>query len=197
MKRLLQAGLLALLAALPAAASEPGEDEAGYRRHVEHGRAVWNFRCYFCHGYSGDARTLAATFLHPSPRNFQATDAAALPVTRLVGAVRDGVPGTSMKGFRGILTDEEIAAVAAFVRSEFLERRDANTRYHTAENGWPGHERYRDAFPFARGEIALDRPESRLNAAERKGRRLFLSTCITCHDRAQVTTAGPDWQRVR
>ena len=25
------------------------------------GRAIYNFRCYFCHGYSGNARTVAAS----------------------------------------------------------------------------------------------------------------------------------------
>ncbi len=197
MKRRLLAGLIALLAVLPAAAHASGEEGAEDRRLVEHGRAVWNFRCYFCHGYSGDARTLATTFLDPPPRNFQATEPAALPAERIVHAIRNGVPGTSMKPFRGILSDEEIAAVAAFVRTEFLERRDPNTRYHTVENGWPDHERYRDAFAFARGDIALDRPDATLSDSERKGKRLFLATCITCHDRARVTRAGPDWQRVR
>ena len=33
------------------------------RERHERGRAIYNFRCYFCHGYSGDARTLAATYL--------------------------------------------------------------------------------------------------------------------------------------
>ena len=31
----------------------------------ETGRAIYNFRCYFCHGYSGDAQTLAARYLSP------------------------------------------------------------------------------------------------------------------------------------
>ena len=38
----------------------------------ERGRAIYNFRCYFCHGYAGDARTLAAGMLSPSPRDFTA-----------------------------------------------------------------------------------------------------------------------------
>ncbi len=33
-------------------------------------RAIYNFRCYFCHGYSGDAKTLASTYLKPQPRDF-------------------------------------------------------------------------------------------------------------------------------
>ena len=32
---------------------------AGASNRHEAGRAIYNYRCYFCHGYSGDARTLA------------------------------------------------------------------------------------------------------------------------------------------
>lgn len=179
-----------LLAAVAAAgvSRAQGTDEA------ERGRAIYNYRCYFCHGYSGDAKTLAATYLIPPPRDFQSTAPAALPQARLLASIRDGVPGTSMKGFRGILSEAQVAEVAAFVRSEFLERRAPNTRYHTAANGWPGHDRYAAAFPFARGEIALDSDPRTLSPAQAEGRRLFMETCITCHDRARVERSGPVWQ---
>lgn len=178
--------LLACLASIAAWAENPPA--------VERGRAIYNYRCYFCHGYSGDARTLAATYLVPPPRDFQSTDASALPLPRMARSIREGVPGTAMKGFRGILSDAQISDVAAFVTSEFLERRASNTRYHTAVNGWPDHQRHERAFPFARGEIALDRDEGLLSASERSGKALFLSTCITCHDRAKVSRPGPIWQ---
>lgn len=164
---------------------------------LEKGRAVYNFRCYFCHGYSGDARTLATTFMERKPRDFQSAKASEYPPSRLTAAIRDGVPGSPMKGFRGILTEEEIAAVAAFVRSEFLQKRAPNTSYHTLENGWPNHQRYAAAFPFARGEIALDADPAKLTEAQKRGRELFLSTCITCHDRARVADPGPAWERAK
>ena len=47
-------------------------------------------------------------------------------------------------------------AVAAFVESEFVQRKAPNTVYHTEANGWPDHQRFRAAFPFVRGEIQLD-----------------------------------------
>jgi cytochrome c oxidase cbb3-type subunit III len=183
MRRALAAALLAFAYA------------GAFASDIERGREVWNFRCYFCHGYSGDARTLAASYLAPRPRDFQASDPREFPLPRLERGIREGVPGTSMKSFRGILSDKEIAQVAAFLRSEFLEKRAPNTRYHTKEAGWPGHERYADAFPFARGDIALDTDENTLDAAGRRGRKLFLSTCITCHDRGRVNDAGPTWER--
>lgn len=171
----------------PSATAAPAAD--GATPH-EAGRAVYNYRCYFCHGYSGDARTLAATYLDPRPRDFTRST---LSVQAIAAAVRDGRNGTAMKSFRGILREAEIEAVAAFVAREFVRDRAVNTAYHTEANGWPGHERHAAAFPFARGEIALDAPIESLSAGEQAGRRLFLATCISCHDRARVSDEGPAW----
>lgn len=162
-------------------------------RH-ERGRAIYNFRCYFCHGYSGDARTLAATYLSPPPRDFVALPPDGLKRDSMVDAVTRGRPGTAMKGFAGILTDEEIRTVVDFVRAEFMERKAPNTHYHTLENGWPDHERNRIAFPFARGEIPLDRPWSELTEEQQRGKRLFLGACVTCHDHARTLDPGVVWE---
>lgn len=160
----------------------------------EAGRKIYNFRCYYCHGYSGNARTLAATYLSPRPRNFAATDPASLPMERMRQSITDGRPQTAMAGFAGILSETEIGQVAAFVREEFMVRQAENTRYHTPENGWPEHERYAEAFPFATGEIPLDGGEERLTSAQRRGKALFFSACITCHDRARVEDEGVIWE---
>jgi cytochrome c oxidase cbb3-type subunit 3 len=157
------------------------------------GREVYNFRCYFCHGYSGDGRTLAASYLTPKPRDFSADSATTLPRERIVDAVRSGRPGTAMQSFRGILSEAEIAAVAGFVADEFVRDKAPNTAYHTLANGWPDHGRYAVAFPFARGELALDTPVEALDTQQRAGRQLFLSTCVSCHDRARVADDGPAW----
>ena len=126
-------------AAAPAAASSEAT--------LKLGRDVYNYRCYFCHGYSGDAKTLATTYLNPKPRDFQATPPEEMPVERILAAVKHGKPGTAMKGFTGILNEQEMQAVSEFVRDEFLLKRAPNTRYHTKENGWPDHERNLAAFP--------------------------------------------------
>lgn len=159
----------------------------------ELGRKVYNFRCYFCHGYSGDAKTLAATYLTPAPRDFSAATLAELTPARIADALRRGREGTAMKSFAGILSEAELQAVAKFVAREFVEHKAPNTRYHTAGNGWPGHERHAAAFPFARGELALDTPPEQLDPAQRAGRQLFMSACISCHDRARVADEGPAW----
>lgn len=160
----------------------------------ELGRKIWNFRCYFCHGYSGDARTLAATYLQPPPRDFTRTAPDALSMDTMVQVISHGKPGTAMKGFDGILRPDEVRAVAAFLRREFIESRAQNTRYHTVENGWPDHDRHLEAFPFARGELALDTPWEQLDEAQQRGKRLFLTACVTCHDHGRVEQPGAVWE---
>ena len=162
-------------------------------RH-ERGRAIYNFRCYYCHGYSGDARTLSATFLDPPPRDFTALREDPPAREKMIAVVRDGIPGTGMAGFGNILSAEDIATVVDFVRREFIAAGRPNTRYHTAANGWPDHERYRPAYPFATGELPLDTPDDDLTAVQRRGKQLFLTSCISCHDRARVENEGPLWE---
>ena len=176
--------VIALFAALPAAAADA---------LVEQGRRIYNYRCYFCHGYSGDARTLAATYLSPPPSSFVAATPERLDRKAVVDTLMHGRPGTAMKAFGGILDAAEMDAVAAFVVDEFVSRKAANTRYHTAENGWPDHDRYRDAFPFARGDIPLSRSWETLSAAEADGKRLFLSSCVSCHDRGAPAPDDIAW----
>lgn len=157
------------------------------------GRAVYNFRCYFCHGYSGDAKTLASTYLAPKPTDFTRADPARLTRDLVLQTLRDGRPGTAMKSFATVIDEREMQAVAEFVVDEFVRRKARNTNYHTAENGWPGHERYRPAFPFATGEIPLSRPWEELTPEQARGKRLYLGSCVTCHDRGAPAEDDVAW----
>jgi cytochrome c oxidase cbb3-type subunit 3 len=170
-----------------------GGSDAGKAAQLDAGRRIYNLRCYFCHGYSGDAHTLAATYLDPPPRDFTRARIEELPLTVIEQAVRDGRPGTAMKSFRAILGEEEQKAVAAFVADEFVVNKAPNTAYHTPENGWAGHERFRAAYPFATGAVPLDTDPATLTAEQAEGRQLFISSCVSCHDRARVVDAGPAW----
>ncbi|MFM2068132.1 MAG: hypothetical protein RLZZ584_3041 [Pseudomonadota bacterium] len=167
-----QAGVVA------AAASAPAADQ------VERGRAIYNARCYFCHGYSGDARTQAAAMLQPPPRDF--TRAPALDAAAIAATVATGRPGTAMASFAGLLDEAGIAAVAAFVEAEFVRARAPNTAYHTPENGWPGHERYAQAYDYVLGRLAPDTPPGELTPAQQRGLALYRSACVSCHEPAGV-----------
>ena len=161
----------------------------------EQGRAIYNYRCYFCHGYSGDAKTLTSTYLVPPPRDFTRTRPEDLSPETMIEVVTEGKPGTAMHGFSRLLNSRQIAAVVAFVRDEFINNQRVNTRYHTLENGWPDHDRYSRAFPFATGSIPLDTDWAQLTPQQSRGKQLFLTSCITCHDRAIVNDEGEIWSK--
>ncbi len=113
----------------------------------------------------------------------------------MISSVKEGRDNTAMMPFGAILSDSEISAVVDFVRVEFMGGEVVNTRYHTKANGWPNHDRFASAFPFVNGELALDMPWEALTQAQQAGRKLFMSACVTCHDRATVLDEGEFWQR--
>lgn len=160
----------------------------------EAGRKIYNYRCYYCHGYSGDAKTLAATFMEPPPRNFAALEPGQIPRERMIDVVTRGVDGTAMKSFSYYLDESQIEQVVDFIEQEFVVLKEVNTHYHTAYNGWPGHERYRIAYPFATGELPIDMDPMLMTDTQRKGHTLFMTSCISCHDRAVVSDEGVIWQ---
>lgn len=162
--------------------------------NLELGQRIYNFRCYYCHGYSGNAHTLAATLLDPRPVDFTHTDPKTLSRDRMVQSINAGRPGTAMMSFSGILKPEEIAAVTDFIRYEFMEKKAENTRYHTEANGWYNHQRYAIAYPFALGEIPLDTPWEKLTPEQAAGKRLFMTSCVSCHDHAKVNDQAVHWE---
>ena len=112
----------------------------------------------------------------------------------MVEAVTHGRSGSAMMGFAGILTPREINAVVDFIRIEFMQHARANTRYHTSENGWPAHEKYSAAYPFALGQLPIDISSKQLTPQQQLGREVFLSSCVSCHDRGKVSKEGAIWE---
>jgi cytochrome c oxidase cbb3-type subunit 3 len=161
---------------------------------LELGRRIYNFRCYYCHGYSGNAHTLAATFLNPKPVDFTSISPNSLSRERMLQDIQSGRPGTAMMSFASVLQPNEIAAVADFVRQEFMVAKAENTRYHTEANGWFNHARYISSYPFALGEIPLDTPWEQLTPEQAEGKRLFMTSCVSCHDRGRENNDDIHWE---
>ena len=161
---------------------------------IELGRKIYNFRCYYCHGYSGNARTLAADFLTPKPVDFTSISPDFLGKERMLQSIRSGRPGTAMMSFSSVLKSNEIEAVAEFIRQEFMIGKRVNTRYHTEANGWFNHDRYAAAFPFTSGEIPLDTPWEQLTPQQAEGKKLFMTSCVSCHDRARLNNPEVIWE---
>ncbi len=180
----MQAALEQPLSAQPRPGNAPGNTMANAL-----GRDIYNYRCYFCHGYAGDAKTVAATYLSPPPRDFTSRK---IERQKMIAAVTHGSLGSAMMSFKSVLKPHEIEAVVDFVREEFMLSGAKNTHYHTPENGWPNHGRYRAAFPFALGDIPLDTPWESLTPTQRSGKQLFMSSCVTCHEGSRHTPHKDD-----
>lgn len=159
---------------------------------TDEGQRIYQYYCYQCHGYAGDARTLASTYLSPSPRAFTTTSRDALPLESMIDAVLRGRPGTAMVGFSSVLNAAQAEAVASYILYAFMSEKPNTDKYHSARNGWPDHERYAPAFPFVDGTVPLSVPWESLTPMQTAGRRLYESACVTCHVQPSATSDDSD-----
>jgi len=158
------------------------------------GKAAYRYYCYQCHGYSGDANTLATSYLDPAPRDFTAFTIESLPTERMVDAVQNGRDGTAMVRFSTVLNDEEISDVVDYIQKSFMTGEPLIEKYHSVENGWVNHERYASAFPYIQGTIAIDTPWEELDADQQHGKQLYESSCVSCHDQANSGSSETVWE---
>lgn len=81
------------------------------------GADLFRRNCAFCHGTDGSGRNWIGTFLEPHARDLRESRIAALDASALTEILRNGLPGTSMPAWKGILSDAELFAVAGHVRA--------------------------------------------------------------------------------
>ena len=98
------------------------------------GKAIYAQRCEVCHGVEGDGNGPAAANLDPKPRDFRrgwykirTTTSGQLPTDDdLVQVIANGMPGTTMPAWKGVLGDDEIRAVATYIKG-FAKRFERET----------------------------------------------------------------------
>jgi len=82
------------------------------------GKAIYDTRCSPCHGMDGAGDGPAAAAITPKPRNFRDRDFwSGRTDTQLHAVVKEGRPGTLMPPFEGVVSDAEIDAVVAYLRT--------------------------------------------------------------------------------
>jgi cbb3-type cytochrome c oxidase subunit III len=102
--------------------AQPAPAQAGA---VAHGRTVYEAHCVECHGETGRGDGPASSELAPRPRDFSAgkykirsTDTGSVPTDQdLVRSVRQGLFGTAMPAWSGLLPEQDIADVVQYVKS--------------------------------------------------------------------------------
>ena len=89
---------------------------SGFADDSDPAKAVWDKQCKKCHAEDGSGKTKLGEKLEIKDY----TDPASLAEMSdedLFNATKDGVEGTKMKGYEKKLSDDEINAVVAYIRS--------------------------------------------------------------------------------
>jgi len=80
------------------------------------GAKIFHSNCEVCHGVEGHGDGPAGQSLDPHPKNLAQLQTVAAD-DYLFWRISEGKPGTSMVAWKGVLTDEQIWQVIAFVRT--------------------------------------------------------------------------------
>ncbi|MCE9682574.1 c-type cytochrome [Halomonas alkalisoli] len=84
--------------------------------NVARGAGLYAANCVMCHGASGQGDGRRAYFIIPRPRDFTAAEVRpALNRPAIFAAVKHGVRGREMPGWRLVLSDQEMADVSEYV----------------------------------------------------------------------------------
>ena len=89
------------------------------------GQQVYQAHCVECHGATGHGDGPAAHLLTPRPRDFttgkykiRSTESGSVPTDAdLVRSVRQGLAGSAMPAWQGLLTDDDTSAVVGYLKS--------------------------------------------------------------------------------
>ena len=98
---------------------------AGGTQPASRGQAVFETRCAECHGLAGRGDGPASFLLKPRPRDFtsgsfkvRSTESGTPPSDEdIVRSIRQGLHGTAMPAWEGVLSGDDIQQVAIYVKS--------------------------------------------------------------------------------
>jgi cytochrome c oxidase cbb3-type subunit 2 len=148
------------------------------------GKAVYDAACATCHGRQGDGAGREAVRFAQRPTDFtkgvyklRSTIGKVPQPGDLERSIREGMPGTEMVPFRGVLSEAGIAAVAAYLRS---------LAPPPAADAIADSEKKRVTAP-------AQRPFPRSADTVAKGKALYAERCLECHgERGEGTATEKD-----
>lgn len=169
-KKLLLPILLGVLAAAPASIAEEIKTPAA---PALDGKSVYAQHCARCHGDTGRGDGDAHTMQRPWPRDFttgqykfKSTPDGMLPLLSDVErVVSNGIPRTSMPGYKKWLSDGEIRAVSEYVLKL------------SEKSGVPSGDGHAVAVPADLAQAKRPFDPERLS----RGKGAFLQNCAACH----------------
>jgi len=156
-------------------------------------RKIYLRACAPCHGVRGDGKGPAARGFDPAPRNFRrgsfkfrTTVSGALPLDKdLHRTIREGVPGTEMPRWKGVLSEHDINAVTQYIKTFSPLFADP------------------DSLPLPEDilEVPEERPFEPSLASIAAGQQIFIDQdCVKCHGESgegngpQADELVDDWE---
>jgi mono/diheme cytochrome c family protein len=147
------------------------------------GRQVFSKNCSVCHGEKGDGRSRAQASLNPPPRDFTAAAARSeLSAQRMFTSVTFGRADTAMAGFKNRLSEEDIRAVVAYIRADFMGLEAVVDGPVSTSAKLPATAPGALARPLT-VNMAAPMPQGLKGDAE-KGGAFYLGNCATCHGKS-------------
>lgn len=96
----------------------------GLKGDADKGRQFYMSNCFSCHGVKGDGNGPRAHFNTPRPRDFTSeASRRMLNRERLFDSITKGKVGTVMPAWGKVLTDQQIANIAEFVFTAFIQQK--------------------------------------------------------------------------
>jgi cytochrome c oxidase cbb3-type subunit 3 len=90
----------------------------------DEGEHLYIENCAYCHAADGTGLNWVGSFLQPNPPNFtKPAVTAAYTDDTIRQVILDGLPQTSMPAFGSVMTDNEVAAIIAYLSRAFLNHR--------------------------------------------------------------------------
>lgn len=95
---------------------------AAFSQDAKKGRMLYeSSTCHACHGDNGDGKGEVATSANPAlkplPASFKGKFKYGSDLQSIIRNIRNGIPGTKMIAYEGILRDHEIADIAKYIQS--------------------------------------------------------------------------------
>ena len=171
---------LVLLLGLSAGASHAAPGAQGGGTSIQPAVLYHNY-CSVCHGDKGDGRSRASNALSPPPYDFTSPRARGEQSReRIASFITHGKPGTAMVAWKTQLNEREIAALADYVFTSFVQGVPAaaaagqisGTRAHGGREEKPA--------PRAASDMSLAFPKA-LKGNRVSGREFYNRNCATCH----------------
>ena len=171
-----------LIAGLAYAEDEERQADPIQQDKLEAGKKVYFKRCVWCHGVEGVGDGPSHDRLFTKPRNFtqgtfkiRSTDSGELPTDEdLIATVTNGLPGSAMPSWSGVISKDEIEAVVQFVKSLVQDREfddEDETMLDTVTELGPN--------PWgSSGPYHLDIPQEAID----EGKKIMVANkCFECH----------------